>query len=362
MKNNYTFLELFGDIDEKFIYEASRPWKKQVIIKYRLLKTAVAGFILLFLAAGAMTHQEEVKAAWKQFTSWIGTALGLSENVSSYTDMIGKTITRKGISVTIHEVAADKNDLWVAFSATSDSEKTEEPVLLTDVLINKQEIQLSESYPVLLENGEMQGEVSHYTIEDNIFANGEADVTISVHTASPEEIQKIDESSKSDEYVFEFKTDLKELEANTEIINIDQQIKINENQNLTVSQMRLNDFTSTISGKMTDLGEYDEYYLIGEDNLGNSVCYRLADYNKPEILFQQDRVFERYTGISPNAESVTLQLYVDKYKNKDIENKYFYTTGEEDTYGEGTGSVYEGDADLTQIYCPLGNKIEIKIR
>lgn len=183
-----------------------------------------------------------------------------------------------------------------------------------------------------------------------------------MHTASPEEIQKIDESSKSDEYVFEFKTDLKELEANTEIINIDQQIKINENQNLTVSQMRLNDFTSTISGKMTDLGEYDEYYLIGEDNLGNSVCYRLADYNKPEILFQQDRVFERYTGISPNAESVTLQLYVDKYKNKDIENKYFYTTGEEDTYGEGTGSVYEGDADLTQIYCPLGNKIEIKIR
>lgn len=152
------------------------------------------------------------------------------------------------------------------------------------------------------------------------------------------------------------------MEANTEIINIDQQIKINENQNLTVSQMRLNDFTSTILGKMTDLGEYDEYYLIGEDNLGNSVCYRLADYNKPEILFQQDRVFERYTGISPNAGSVTLQLYVDKYKNKDIENKYFYTTGEEDTYGEGTGSVYEGDADLTQIYCPLGNKIEIKIR
>ena len=333
MKNNYTFLELFGDIDEKFIYEASRPWKKQVIIKYRLLKTAVAGFILLFLAAGTMTHQEEVKAACKQFTSWIGTALGLSEDVSSYTDVIGKTITRKGISVTIHEVAADKNDLWVAFSVTSDSEKTEEPVLLTDVLINKQEIQLSESYPVLLENGEMQGEVSHYTIEDNIFANEEADVTISVHTASPEEIQKID-----------------------------QQIKINENQNLTVSQMRLNDFTSTISGKMTDLGEYDEYYLIGEDNLGNSVCYRLADYNKPEILFQQDRVFERYTGISPNAGSVTLQLYVDKYKNKDIENKYFYTTGEEDTYGEGTGSVYEGDADLTQIYCPLGNKIEIKIR
>lgn len=62
--------------------------------------------------------------------------------------------------------------------------------MLTDVLINKQEIQLSESYPVLLENGEMQGEVFHYTIEDNIFANEEADVTISVHTASPEEIQK----------------------------------------------------------------------------------------------------------------------------------------------------------------------------
>ena len=361
MKYNYIFLQLFGDIDEKFIYEASRPWKKRVIVKYKLLKIAVAGFVLLFLATGIITHKEEVKAAWKQFASWIGTALGLSEDVSSYTDIIGQTITRKGVPVTIHEVAADKNDLWVAFSVTSDSEKTEEPVLLTDVLINKQEIQLSESYPVLLENGEMQGEVSHYTIEDNIFANEEADVTISVHTVSPEEIQKIDESSKSDEYVFEFKTDLKELEANTEIINIDQQIKINENQNLTVSQMRLNDFTSTISGKMTDLGEYDEYYLIGEDNLGNSVCYRLADYKKPEILFQQDRVFERYTGISPNAESVTLQLYVDKINNE-TENKRFYETGEEITYGEGVGNEYEYNVDLTEIYCALGNEIEIQLR
>ena len=361
MKYNYIFLELFGDIDEKFIYEASRPWKKRIIVKYKLLKIAVAGFILLFLATGIITHKEEVKAAWKQFASWIGTALGLSEDVSSYTDIIGQTITRKGVSVTLHEVAADKNDLWVAFSVTSDSEKTEEPVLLTDVFINKQEIQLSESYPVLMENEDMQGEVFHYIAEDNIFTNEEADVKIRVYTTLPEEIQKIDEISKLDEYVFEFKTDLNELETDTEIININKQIKINENQNLTVSQIRLNGFTSTISGKMTDLGGYDEYYLIGEDNLGNSVCYRLANYNKPEIFFQQDRFFQRYTGISPNAESVILQLYVDKINNE-TENKRFYETGEEITYGEGIGNEYEYNVDLTEIYCALGNEIEIQLR
>ncbi len=362
MKNNYTFLELFGDIDERFIYEAFRPWKKQVIIKNRLLKTAVAGFILLFLVTGVMTHQEEVKAAWKQFTSWIGAALGITEDVSSYTDIIGKTVTRNGISLTIQEVAIDKNNLWVAFSETFDSAETEAPVLLTDVFVNGKALQLSESYPMPLEKQDIWGEVSGYHMEDDVIRNGEAAVKISIHAASPEELQKTDELPKSDEYVFEFKTDLKELEANTEIINVDQQIKINENQNFAVSQIRLNDFTSTISGKMTDLGEYDEYYLIGEDNLGNSVCYRLADYNKPEILFQQDRSFPRYTRISQKAESLTLRLYVNKYENKDIVNKYFDTTGEEGTYGEGTGYVYEEDVDLTQIYCPLGNKIEIKIR
>ena len=262
MKYNYIFLELFGDIDEKFIYEASRPWKKRIIVKYKLLKIAVAGFILLFLATGIITHKEEVKAAWKQFASWIGTALGLSEDVS-HTDIIGQTITRKGVSVTIHEVAADKNDLWVAFSVTSDSEKTEEPVLLTDVFVNKQEIQLSESYPVLMENEDMQGEVFHYIAEDNIFTNEESDVKIRVYTTLPEEIQKIDEISKLDEYVFEFKTDLNELEENTEIININKQIKINENQNLTVSQIRLNGFTSTISGKMTDLEDMMNIMVIG---------------------------------------------------------------------------------------------------
>lgn len=158
--------------------------------KIQVIKDCSSGIYIIIFGSRYYDTSGRGKSSMKQFTSWIGTALGLSEDVSSYTDVIGKTITRKGISVTIHEVAADKNDLWVAFSVTSDSEKTEEPVLLTDVLINKQEIQLSESYPVLLENGEMQGEVSHYTIEDNIFANGEADVTISVHTASPEEIQK----------------------------------------------------------------------------------------------------------------------------------------------------------------------------
>lgn len=361
MKYNYIFLELFGDIDEKFIYEASRPWKKRVIVKYKLLKIAVAGFILLFLATGIIAHKEEVKAAWEQFASWIGTALGFSEDVSSYTDIIGQRITKGGISITIQEVAADKNDLWVAFSVASDSEKPEKLILLTDVFINKQEIQLSESYPLCMENKDMQGEVFHYIAEDNIFTNEEADVKIKVKAVLPEEMQKIEEISKSDEYVFEFKSDLNELEANTEAVHINQQIKINENQNLTVSQIRLNSFTSTISGKMTDLGGYDEYYLIGKDNLGNSVCYRLANYNKPEILFQQDRFFQRYTGISPNAESVTLQLYVDKINNE-TENKRFYETGEEITYGEGVGNEYEDNVDLTEIYCALGNEIEIQLR
>ena len=50
MKKENNFLDLMGEIDEKFVYEASLPWKKRnVNLKLKLAKIAAGVVIALLL-------------------------------------------------------------------------------------------------------------------------------------------------------------------------------------------------------------------------------------------------------------------------------------------------------------------------
>ena len=52
MKKENNFLDLMGEIDEKFVYEASLPWKKRnVNLKLKLAKIA-AGVVIALLLGG----------------------------------------------------------------------------------------------------------------------------------------------------------------------------------------------------------------------------------------------------------------------------------------------------------------------
>ena len=65
MEKGFKTLELIGDLDDKYIYEASRPWKKQHRFSrmQRKWKIAAAGIILLITAGCTLKYQEDVKAA-----------------------------------------------------------------------------------------------------------------------------------------------------------------------------------------------------------------------------------------------------------------------------------------------------------
>ena len=87
----------------------------------------------------------------------------------------------------------------------------------------------------------------------------------------------------------------------------------------------------------------------------------MTNYGDTETVFEESRNNTKYKGISPDAKTVTLELYVNKEeKNRTTYKKY--ETGIEDTYGEGVGRVYESDEDPLDLYSPVEGKIEIKIR
>ena len=168
MEKGFKILELTGDLDDKYIYEASKPWKKQhrFFRIHRSWKIAAAGIILFIMAGCTLRYQEDVKAALQSITSWIGQALGIEDgDTDSYTNVVGKSISRDGITITLNEIVMDSKNLWIAYSDSEDlnnknhtgKEQTkkdlisqdtdsdtqdaiEDKILFTEVRINGQEI------------------------------------------------------------------------------------------------------------------------------------------------------------------------------------------------------------------------------
>ena len=337
MKKENNFLDLMGEIDEKFVYEASLPWKKRnVNLKLKLAKIAAAGVVIALLIGG-FGHPHEIKAAWEQITSWI----------------------KNGISITLDEIAADKENLWVAISDNINDSKEKETILLTEVEINGKAAQLDGTYALEKKENGTDGQVCHYRLEDTTIKDNTADIKMKVWLFDPTEMDTAD-TEDTDDYIFEFSSNWEELEKNTINVNVNKKIKISPNQNLTISKMSLNDLASTIYGNL-DNKEYEDYYLIGTDDKGNQGLYRMTNYGGTETVFEESRNNTKYKGISPDAKTVTLELYVNKEeKNRTTYKKY--ETGIEDTYGEGEGRVYESDEDPLDLYSPVEGKIEIKIR
>ena len=96
---------------------------------------------------------------------------------------------------------------------------------------------------------------------------------------------------------------------------------------------KVNKFTEHINGTVyID----SDYYLIGTDDQGNKICYQETGRNGEETVFQQtiDPEFTGYKEISPEAKSITLQLY-------EVKNDTAHQVFEEKTDKDSSDDVYE---------------------
>lgn len=87
MQNNkgWDFLTTFADINDNYIYQASKPWKENKIKTFKMpLKKVIACAVIVMIVGLGLTHQNEVKAAWEKMTSLIGQILGISEDTGEY--------------------------------------------------------------------------------------------------------------------------------------------------------------------------------------------------------------------------------------------------------------------------------------
>ena len=119
----WEFLTAFEEIDEKYIYQAAKPWKENKIVIVQHYIRGVAACILLVAVIGVgLIHQKKVEAAWYKMTSLIGRILGIEKGTDEYVKAIQKTIEKNGIAFSLEEVAADEKSLWVAYSLTDEND------------------------------------------------------------------------------------------------------------------------------------------------------------------------------------------------------------------------------------------------
>ena len=358
MEKGFKTLELIGDLDDKYIYEASKPWKKQHRFFHiqRSWKTAVAGIILLIMVGCTLRYQEDVKAALQRVTSWIGQALGIKNgDTDSYTNVVGKSISRDGITITLNEIVMDSKNLWIAYSDSEDSDAdvkdaVEDKLLYTEVCINGQEIQQGLGQRTVNAFSENPITVEDFTIGEEVNTEGTVNIEFKVWPIAMddadtwEDVQKI--QADIEPYTFKLKTSKEELEKNTVDLN-------------------RNPFESTIYGMYHGTVYIDsDYYLIGTDDQGNKICYQETGRNGQETMFRQTiGLYPGYEEISPEANTITLQLY-------EVKNDTAHQVSEEkmdkdpsdDIYEESTVYVYNEGESPTDDAIPLGDKFTVQIR
>ena len=355
MRDNkgWDFLTVFEDIDEKYIYQAAKPWKENKIVRVKhYIRVAAACIILVAAIGGGLTHQNEVKAAWYKMTSLIGRILGIEKETDEYVKTIQKTIEKNGIAVSLEEVAADAKSLWIAYSLTDENGENDISMSSIQVAVDGESLALENQYSLDNSSGSEKINSKYFVAK---FNRSRADHSQKFEIQIGTFQNQNEQVEERDVYSFSFTTDPEALQADTKEIDIQESIPIEKNQTFLISEMKYNIFGCTISGSYSDMTEDDEFWLRGKDDLGNEYVFNLTSYDKPNLIFELQDL-----GISDHAKQLTLQLY--HYSGTTGKTVSYEQKESEDTYIEEIGTVYDEDQAPEDLAVPVGDGITVDLQ
>ena len=265
-------------------------WKKYV--------AAAAAFVLILGGSSAPVRQN-VYAQSRQIMESLSTLLGVEEDLSPYSTVVGKSISKNGITVTLNEVILDGHSLIISYKTKIKDNTTlknlnikriTELPIDTDVTIGGQNIVNSigsNSTPIDKLTSISESEIQ---LNDSSVLSDKSNFTINFYTLdkSNTTIGKLKFAASGKELNAKTKITLKNYRSNI----IDQKIIF------------------TISPDNAGLSE--DILLKGKDNLGNPVEFFLDESDGTSGTFRVDK---SVGSISPKATSLTLTPYCADYSN-----------------------------------------------
>lgn len=352
------FLKVFGEIDDELIAEAAREWKEETISKRRAGQLAACAVMVLLLSA-ALLNYKDVRAAWEKFTTKIGEMFGIRNDITEYTNKIEKSVTKNGVTITLKEAVTDGENLWIVYSARREKGGDSLPLIINNVWVNEAEVGESQemySEGLRRDSNWEETQICCFRFDESLIKSDFVNIKVVFKT------MEIETEKILGEFLFNFDISLEKLKSATLELTLDETVRTESGGELKLAKFRYNAFDSTIKGYFYNMEGGNDYFLKGQDSLGNQVQYRIRNYNNPEIEFVLDTSLLGHAQISPEAEYLTLQLYELTPDNRKTPIYYEATEINEEYGEEDAGCVYEEGESPADGADAVGEAFRIKLK
>lgn len=311
-EERYRFLELMGNVDDELIYQSCQPWQENNHFCAGA-KMAVCAVLVLALCLAGVFHQQ-VEAAIRGFTTRIAKMLGISSDLASYTEVIGVSQTKEGITVTLEEVILAENQLYAAFHMEWEENpemggymQAPDLNLIDEPKINGIEIMPVSSTIGVHDNGgnsdTSQDILAAYVYDDDSFPQEIYEIEMTANV-----LKEGDLESEGIPFTFHFSASKEELQRDTYSKLIDREIKASGGVTFKITKFQFNKVFSRLN--VTPNEEFRRepnimgYILIGTDSEGNKLRYEMSGGTDDNLIFES-------VGTPPSVNSrwVELQLY-----------------------------------------------------
>ena len=342
-KDEYSFLELFGNIDDEYIAQALQPWRGQTkrYTVYHIGRRVACLAIIVMLGFGLVFH-DQVYAAISRFTTTIAEILQISNDLEPYTNIVNTTQKKNGISITLNEVILTDSSLLAAVNL--DTEDKYDGVGISageNIKINDSEYICDSSRVYLRQNLEENADqyVLEWIYDDGVPLPKKADIEIGIV------VHKQVDDIEGEKFTFAFSASREELQKNTTHLKLDQRISLGEDE-AVIKEFSINSITSSLKLECDKLfPEKEQYYVEITDMYGNKSLYSLVKKEGELFTFQNDGDI-----FSPDSKWLEGQMYA-----------LAYDTDDKDTVDFGTmeGEVSKSfKVDSTEMQ-PVGKKFRI---
>ena len=276
-------------------------WKKYV---------AAAAALVLILGGSSAPVRQNVYAQSRQIMESLSTLLGVEEDLSPYSTVVGKSVSKNGITVTLNEVILDGHSLIISYKTKIKDNATlknlnikriTELLIDTDVTIGGQNIVNSigsSSTPIDKLTSISESEIQ---LNDSSVLSDKSNFTINFYTL---------DKSNTTIGKLKFAASGKELNAKTKNVALN----LPDKTKITLKNYRSNIINQKIIFTISpdNAGLSGDILLKGKDNLGNPVEFFLDESDGTSGTFRVDK---SVGSISPKATSLTLTPYCADYPN-----------------------------------------------
>lgn len=349
LEDGFEFLDILGDIDEQHLTRILNLQDQEKRYgKIRHLGRIAAGIALIVLLSLCGIFHKQVEAAAQKIISYIAGVLGIEEDLTPYTEIVGTAIEKEGITVCLEEVVVTPNAVLVAVSVEGAPE--DYGIGTGTITINGTKMVPDRSVGTSDFSETMKTvHVKCWEFFETIPYLDENKIQTEVH------ISKTLEDAFAMRYIpfaFEFEISKSDIYKDSLYKELNEKIYINESLSVNICSYSNNGLNGRIEIETDPSNGLDRecsYFLFGVTDTG--------DEKQFDGAFETDGTyrFRSLDAIPLDCQWLELQLYMyrPKYENINEENR----TEDEDVV-EQESEVYEiNPANMT----PLGDPVRINL-